>query len=171
MKFKCAYDELVDIDSLIPNPRNTNVHPDRQIELLAKIIGHQGQRAPVVVSRRSGFITKGHGRVEAMKLLGWSEVAVDYQDYASEAEEFQDMNADNEIARLASLNEGFLIEQLKELDMLESDFELLGLDDFSFEAKEIENSSAELNLDEFDGFQHECPKCGFEWDDSGRDNA
>lgn len=61
---------MVDIEKLVGNPRNPNKHPQNQIELLAKIIKAQGWRNPIVVSRRSGFVVKGHGRLEAARLLG-----------------------------------------------------------------------------------------------------
>ncbi len=44
----CAFDELVPLEKLVPNPRNPNQHPQSQIALLAKVIGHQGWRSPVV---------------------------------------------------------------------------------------------------------------------------
>ncbi|HHY48108.1 MAG TPA: ParB N-terminal domain-containing protein [Firmicutes bacterium] len=66
----CSFDELADINTLVPNPRNPNRHPDRQIELLAKIIKAQGWRAPITVSNRSGFIVRGHGRLLAAQRLG-----------------------------------------------------------------------------------------------------
>ena len=34
----CSFDELVSVDSLNPNPKNPNKHPDSQIELLSKNI-------------------------------------------------------------------------------------------------------------------------------------
>ena len=37
-----------------------NQHSADQIILLAKIIGGQGWRAPIVVSKRSGYIVAGH---------------------------------------------------------------------------------------------------------------
>ncbi|MCP3684557.1 MAG: site-specific DNA-methyltransferase [bacterium] len=129
-QFKCAYDKIEDIAKLVPNPKNPNKHPDKQIKMLAKIIKHQGQRSPVVVSNRSGFIVKGHGRLSAIQSLGWAEVAVDYQDYESEAQEFQDMVADNKIAELAEHDDAFMIEGIHELELEDSDFELLGMDDF-----------------------------------------
>ena len=52
----CAYDELV------PNPRNPNQHPASQVALLAKVIAHQGWRSHIIAS--------GHGRYEAVKVLG-----------------------------------------------------------------------------------------------------
>ena len=34
----CAHDEMAEVESLIENPRNPNKHPQKQLELLAKII-------------------------------------------------------------------------------------------------------------------------------------
>ena len=101
MIFKCAHTEVVPIENVIENPRNPNKHPDKQIKMLAKIIDFQGQRSPIVISNRSGFIVKGHGRLAALRLLGWEKVAIDKQDYANEAEEHADLIADNKIAELA----------------------------------------------------------------------
>ena len=56
----CAHDKLVDVTTLVPNPKNPNTHPDNQIQLLGRIIRQQGWRAPITVSNRSGFIVKGH---------------------------------------------------------------------------------------------------------------
>jgi len=130
--FKCAYDSLVDIDALQPNPKNPNKHPDKQIELLSKIIKYQGQRSPIVVSKRSGFVTKGHGRLSALKKLGFSKVAVDYQEYEDEAQEFADMIADNKIAELAQHDDEMLrVEALNlHLDISGFDLDLLGIPDF-----------------------------------------
>lgn len=99
----CAHDKLVDITTLVPNPRNPNRHLDKQIELLAKIIQNQGWRAPITVSTRSGFIVRGHGRLRAAQKLGLAHVPVDRQDYATEAEEWADMIADNQISDVQML--------------------------------------------------------------------
>lgn len=86
VKIHCAHDAEVAIADLKPNPANPNKHPDSQIALLAKIIKAQGWRNPIVVSNRSGLITKGHGRLAAALTLGATHAPVDYQDYASEKE-------------------------------------------------------------------------------------
>lgn len=129
MQFNCAYTELVSVSKLVPNPKNANKHSSEQIERLAKIIDFQGQRSPIVVSKRSGFITKGHGRLMAMQKLGWEQVAVDYQDYLSEAQEYADIVADNEIARWSEMNFQMLKEDLDILGEMEID--LLGIKDFT----------------------------------------
>jgi len=116
----CAHDELADITTLVPNPRNPNRHPDKQIELLAKIIKNQGWRAPITVSTRSGFIVRGHGRLLAAQKLGLAAVPVDRQDYASEAEEWADLIADNRIAELSEIDDEAVSQLLAEFD---SDFD------------------------------------------------
>ena len=130
-KIQCAHDELVELHKLQANPKNPNKHPEKQIELLAKIIDYQGQRAPIVVSTRSGFITKGHGRLEALKRLGWEKAAVDFQDYDSEAQEFADMVADNKIAELAEHDDAFMIDSIMNMDLSAlPSLDMLGMLDF-----------------------------------------
>ena len=167
-KVHCAYDEMVDITKLVPNPRNPNQHSDRQIELLAKIIQHQGWRVPITVSKRSGFVVRGHGRLLAAQLLGLDEVPVDYQDYASEAEEWADLIADNRLAELSQMDNQMLKDLLQEIDTGEIDLTLTG-----FEEKEIEKLMAQYfeeppeQFAEFDEdnveTQYRCPKCNYEW--------
>jgi hypothetical protein len=120
----CAHDRLVDITELVPNPRNPNRHPDAQIALLAKIIRHQGWRSPVVVSKRSGFIVAGHGRLEAGKLLGCQAVPVNFQEFATEADEWAHLSADNRIAELAETDGAALKDLLIDLDSLTEDFDM-----------------------------------------------
>lgn len=129
MDIKCAHDDIVDLVKLVPNPKNPNKHPSTQIDMLSKIISYQGQRLPIVVSSRSGFIVKGHGRLEAITRLGWPKAAVDYQEYEDEAQEFADMIADNKIAELAQHdNELFKIEAIKlDFDKKGFDLDLFGI--------------------------------------------
>ena len=140
----CAHDELVDITEIIPNPRNPNKHGDKQIALLAKIIRHQGWRAPIVVSNRSGFIVAGHGRLEAAKLLGVELVPVNRQDFATEADEWAHVIADNRIAELAETDGALLKELLKELDG-KIDMDLSGFD--AVELERVMDSIGENPVD------------------------
>ena len=125
----CAHDKIVDIKKLIPNPRNPNTHPEDQIALLAQIIRQTGWRAPITVSTASGYVVKGHGRLLAAKSLGLKRVPVDYQNYASEAEEYADLIADNRIAELAELDRQQLAEIFAEVDMDDVPIELTGYTD------------------------------------------
>ena len=121
-----AHTKVVPIEKVCGNPRNPNTHPASQIELLAKIINAQGWRAPITVSNRSGYVVRGHGRLAAARLLGVSEVPIDYQDYATEAEEYADMIADNRIAELAEIDGGVLKDLILDIDTGDIDIELTG---------------------------------------------
>ena len=100
----CAYDKLVKVEELIPHPKNPNTHPQNQIKILAQNIRYHGWRHPIVVSKLSGYIVTGHGRLEAAKELGVSIVPVEYQNFASEDNELAVLVGDNRLAELSSLD-------------------------------------------------------------------
>jgi len=127
-EINCSYDELRAAITLQPHPRNPNTHSDEQIKLLAKIIQHQGWRNPVVVSKLSGFIVAGHGRLKAAELLGLDEVPVDLQDFKTEADELAHLVADNRIAELSEINRATLADIIADLDTGEIDLELTGFE-------------------------------------------
>ena len=122
----CAHDAIVPIKDLQPNPKNPNQHPPEQIKLLASVIRATGWRGPITVSTRSGYIVKGHGRLMAAELDDLKEVPVDYQNYASEAEEMADLTADNRIAELATIDNKMLAEVFADIDTGEIPFMLSG---------------------------------------------
>src|SRR4029453_2774650 len=94
VKIECAHDKIVSLKELKEHPGNPNKHPPEQVALLAKIIKAQGWRNPIVVSNRSGLITKGQARLKAATVLKQKSAPVVYEDYASESEEIEDMIAD-----------------------------------------------------------------------------
>jgi ParB-like chromosome segregation protein Spo0J len=175
MQIKSEKIVIEPIEKITPDPKNENQHSEKQIEALARIIKINGFRSPLVVSKRSGYVVVGHCRLEASRLLGMKELPVIYQDFENEADELRHRIADNEVARHATLDTDKMLGNLNDLDidLIEFDFSELGLIDFNFniEPAEIKNTSAELDVDSFDNFQHQCPKCGFQWDDSGKDNS
>ena len=135
IQIRCSYTKLADITELIANPRNPNKHGDKQIALLAKIIRHQGWRSPVVVSKRSGFIVAGHGRMEAAKLLGVQTVPVDYQDFATEADEWAHLLADNRLAELSDTDGALLKDLIIDIDSSAQEFDM---DLSGFDAEELD---------------------------------
>lgn len=100
----CAYDKLVKIEELIPHPKNPNTHPQSQIKILAQNIRYHGWRHPIVVSKLSGYVVAGHGRLEAAKELGVSIIPVEYQNFASADNELAVLVGDNRLAELSSLD-------------------------------------------------------------------
>lgn len=129
----CAYDKIVPIDQLKPNPRNPNKHPQDQLEKLGKIIRGNGWRNPITVSTRSGLIVKGHGRMMAAELEEFKEVPVEFQNYESEEAELADLTADNRIAELAETDAKMLTEIFADIDTGAIDFELSGYTEKEYE--------------------------------------
>lgn len=122
----CSFDEIVGIENIVGNPRNPNQHPQEQVEMLAKIIKSTGWRANITISKLSGFVVKGHGRLAAAKMAGFEKVPVEYQDYTSEAEEYADLMADNRLAELSEIDKTLLTDLLQEIDTGEIPLELSG---------------------------------------------
>ena len=120
----CAHTALRDPNTLKPNPVNPNRHSAHQIQLLASIIQDQGWRNPITVSKRSGLVVRGHGRLEAALLIGCETVPVDEQAYGSEAEELADLLADNRLAELAELDEDDLRRLIKQIEEADPAFDL-----------------------------------------------
>jgi ParB-like chromosome segregation protein Spo0J len=159
----CRFDEAKDITTLIPNPRNPNTHGDKQIALLAKIIRNQGWRQPITVSNRSGFIVKGHGRLAAAKMLQVEQVPVEFQDYATEADEYADLIADNRIAELAEIDAMKLEGLLTDETIFEGfDMDLTGFTEDQIKPLEIDFEDPDNADAGSSGKTVTCPKCGFE---------
>ena len=151
--------ELVDIESIVKNPKNANQHPPEQIKRLEKLIKFQGFRNPLIISNRTGFLVVGHGRLEAAKNLGMDKVPVIKQDFESEAQEYAYLISDNEIARWASLDNDLVVDELKNLDL--DDIELLGIEDF--EIPEVEALEPKTDEDEVPEVEDPITKRGDVW--------
>lgn len=128
----CPHDKLVPIAELKPHPKNRNKHPADQIERLAKILAYQGWRYPVKVSKLSGHVTSGHGRIEAARANGWESVPVSFQDYTDEAQEYADVQADNAVASWSELDLSGINADIVDLGP-DFDIDLLGIKDFVIE--------------------------------------
>jgi len=145
MKINCLFDKLVSVQELNPHPNNANSHPKEQIERLAKILNYQGWRYPIKVSKQTGFITSGHGRLAAAIANGWAEVPVNFQDYDSTQQEYADLQADNAVASWSALDLGQINNDIADFDPA-FDIELLGIKNFSLDIEPV--TLDELNKEE-----------------------
>jgi len=166
----CAYKKLVPTTELKLNPRNPNLHPQAQLNLIGKVILAQGWRQAVTVSTRSGLVVRGHGRVLASLRAGFAVVPVDYQDYESEASEIADMIADNKLAAEAALNRDVIKDLLLEVDTGAFDTDLTGYTQEEIEGlmtasvpEGVFEPSDPGGGDGTEVKQPSCPKCGFKF--------
>ncbi len=160
--------QLVPLKDIKLNPKNRNKHPKEQIDRLVEIMKYQGFRRPGTISNQTGLLVCGEGRYLAAKAMGLKSMPVMYQDYESEEQEYADGIADNAIDKWADLDLAGINLDITDLGP-ELNLEMLGLANFVLEPTEkgTRNTGTELDLESFDNFQHECPKCGFEWNDNG----
>lgn len=120
---------MMPLENIQPSPDNDNIHPPEQLAVFEKILATQGWRRPIVLSRLSRTITRGHGALLAARQAGQAVAPVEWQTYASQEEERADRIADNQLARLASTDEGKLSEILKELKGASFDMALTAVPD------------------------------------------
>jgi len=162
IKIHCAYDKLVEADSLTPNPRNPSRHPEKQIEKLAILIRFHGWRHPITVSKRSGFIVSGHCRLLAAKALGLGLIPVDYQDFANEADEWAVLVSDNIVQEFSEIDGQIMADGILMLDELNLPVaDLTALDDVQIEDF-ILGPTGMPEPDEKNKSIIVCPNCGYE---------
>jgi len=123
------------LGDLKPFERNARTHSKRQIGQIAKSIRRFGFVNPVLVDDGGGVVA-GHGRIEAARILGISEVPVLSLGAMSTAERRAYIIADNRLAELAGWDNDLLASELGELQSLidDIDFECLGFDQGELDA-------------------------------------
>lgn len=161
MNIQCKYDSLVPVSGLTPHPKNRNTHPDEQIERLSKLIEFQGLRAPIIVSKLSKYIVKGHGTLLAMKKLGWTEVPVVFQDFTDEEQEYSFLQSDNSIASWARLDLSGVNADLADLGP-DFDLDMLGIKNFKMDLSENKEEPKKLVQFEAAKGPKQCPQCGYD---------
>jgi DNA modification methylase len=113
--------------ALRPYPRNARTHSKKQLRQIADSIERFGFTNPVLIDE-TGMILAGHGRVEAAKLLGMTEVPCLRFDHMTAAEKRAYVLADNKLALNAGWDEDLLADELKGLlaDSVDLDIGLTG---------------------------------------------
>ncbi len=141
----CLFEKMIPVSELKPHPKNRNKHPKDQIERLAKILSYQGVRAPIVVSKESGFIVKGHGTLQAIKTNEWTEAAVVYQSFSSPDVEYAFVQSDNAIASWADLDFSAINIDFPDLGP-DFDLDMLGIKNFKIDKQDAPEDPGPTSL-------------------------
>ena len=112
-----------EISDLILDARNPRLHSPKQVRQIARSIQAFGFVVPVLIDARLKVVA-GHGRVMACKLLGRSQVPTISLDHLSETQIRAFAIADNRLTENSEWNDRLLAEQLRELAVLDLDFDL-----------------------------------------------
>lgn len=113
--------------SLQPYANNARTHPKTQIKKIARSLQTYGWTNPLLIDG-AGTVLCGHGRLEASKQLGMTEVPVIILDHLSEADRRAYIIADNEIATRAGWSKSMLQTELQGLLEIGYELELTGFD-------------------------------------------
>lgn len=106
--------ELLATSMLRPNPRNARTHSEKQIHQIKASIERFGWLVPIIVDSAM-MIAAGHGRWEAAKLLGASEVPVIRAEFLTDADRRAFALAENRIAQFSGWDDKLLAEELNAL--------------------------------------------------------
>jgi DNA methylase/ParB-like nuclease domain len=115
--------EYAQVQQLKPDANNPRKHSDRQIKALTKSIKAFGFNIPIAVNANNQVIA-GHARLEAVKRMGMSEVPVLRLDHLSDEQAKAFLIADNRLSEMSEWNGALLAVHLKELSVLNLDFDL-----------------------------------------------
>jgi DNA modification methylase len=110
------------VGDLIPDPRNARTHPKRQIEQLKASIEAFGFTNPILADPE-GHMIAGHGRLQAARAMGLTEVPSITLSGLSEAQKRALRIADNKIALNAGWDLEILQLELGELASLDVDID------------------------------------------------
>lgn len=119
--------ELVPVGELIPYANNARTHSDGQIAKLQASIREFGFVNPVLIDGSKNIIA-GHGRVEAAKREGISEVPCVFVEHLTDTQRKAYILADNRLAEDAGWDTDILKLELDALAELDFDITLTGFD-------------------------------------------
>ena len=146
------------INDITPYEKNAKIHTEEQIEQIKKSIREFGMNDPIAVWGEKNTIVEGHGRLEALKQLGYTEVDCIRLDHLTDEERKAYTLAHNKINMNTGFDSDLLdeeIDSIEEIDMSEFGFldnEEVNLDDFFTEAEESRKEEKETDT-------ITCPYC------------
>lgn len=107
--------ETITISDIKPYDKNAKSHPKKQVDLLAENIKRFGFTTPCLVDNDNNLIA-GHGRLEAVKTLGWTDVPCVRMENLTDDEVKALRLADNKLAEMSEWDMALVTDELKELN-------------------------------------------------------
>jgi len=141
--------EKMAIEEVIPYENNAKLHPQEQIEQIKKSIEEFGNNDPIAIDKNN-VVIEGHGRLLALKELGYKEVEVIKLGHLTE----EQRKAYTLIHNKLTMNTDFDLEilelelgQIENIDMSDYDFSFdVNIEDF--QEPEIEEDEYEVEVPE-----------------------
>lgn len=156
--------EMAKVENLIPYENNTRTHSKEQINQIASSIEEFGFTNPILIDEEGGVIA-GHGRIAGAKLLNIDEVPTVTLTGLTEAQKKAYIIADNKLALNAGWDEDLLKTELRNLEQLNFNLDLLGFEgveldelleeqDYKIDAKKEEKPKYEITPELMEGYNY-----------------
>ena len=118
--------KLININDIIPYENNAKLHPPEQIEQIKKSILEFGNNDPIAIDKYN-VVIEGHGRLLALKELGYKEVEVIKLEHLTEEQRKAYTLIHNKLTMNTDFDMDLLMEELQniqDIDMGEFDFDI-----------------------------------------------
>ena len=138
------------IESLTPYEKNARQHKDMDVAVIKKSIEEFGFNDPIGIWGKKNIIVEGHGRLEALKQLGYKEVPCIRLDHLTDEQRKAYALTHNRSAEMSSWDLDNLDEELKALEA-QFDLSALGFEEFlsNEEEEDEESKDDEFEVDDF----------------------
>jgi ParB/RepB/Spo0J family partition protein len=156
--------EQIPLSEINPATYNPRTISESAFAGLKESLKKFGMPQPLVVNKRNNVLVSGHQRAKAAESLGWQTVPVVYVDLSLSEEKALNVTLNNQ-AISGTFTEG-LQELLQEIKLELPEYKELMLDSLEVNLKTIEDINTEdkeIDPNEFNKFQHKCPRCNFEF--------
>lgn len=127
--------EKIDISQIIPYAKNAKEHPREQIEQIKASIEDCGYNDLIAIDENN-VIIEGHGRYEALRELGYTEIEVVRLSHMTEEQKKKYRIIHNKLTMNTDFDFGLLESELE--DMSEDEKAFFGFDTFAEEFEEDE---------------------------------
>lgn len=142
------------IGDIIPYDKNAKEHPQEQINQIKKSIEEFGFNDPIAIDGNN-IVIEGHGRLQALKELGYTTVECIVLDHLTEAQQKAYIIAHNKLTMNTGFNLDTLRQEIESIKAMDLDITLTGFDlnelDDILEIDDIDNV-------EEDNYELELPK-------------
>jgi hypothetical protein len=165
----------IKLENLTPYEKNPKIHTEEQIQQIANSINSFGFNDPIAVTGKENFVLEGHGRILALKLLGWTEApCIRLEHLKTHEDRIAYLLSHNQATlnsgwdktllntELASLMNANLNFKMSDFGFVDTTIDEAALDQF-FE--EVSDAGTEADSEDTKNTKScTCPECGFQFD-------
>ena len=142
--------EYINVDDLKPYERNARKHEEKDVQTIINSINEFGFNDPIGIWK-DNLIIEGHGRLQAAKQIGMTEVPCVRLDHLTDEQRRAYALAHNKTAEMSDWD-------FELLDLELDDIEDIDMSDFGFEMTDIGGADNTVYEDEYTGEPPEEPK-------------